>query len=69
MMGDWIKCKDLLPELYQDVLICRYGDIEIASRSDFTSDGRICWITNSCSYLGDGDEDVHYWMPLPKPIY
>ena len=66
MNNEWIRCRDRLPELYEEVLIYRFGNVEMASRTDSTRSGETRWVTDYGSYLLDGDVDVHYWMPLPK---
>jgi len=70
-MSEWISVKDRLPELHQEVIVAIFF-----KWSDSTSGCRIIlaalvpdskgsvWSVHK--YDGWVDE-VHYWMPLPKP--
>ena len=55
---EWIPCSERLPEDFEKVLICAYGECEIAYLL-----GRY-WLHGSNSFNRDA---VDAWMPLPEP--
>lgn len=57
-VGEWIPCRERLPEDFEKVLICAYGECEIAYLL-----GRY-WLHGSNSLNRDA---VDAWMPLPEP--
>lgn len=65
-MNKWISVKDELPEINQDVLICRghrTGDII----SLYTYIGHDEWEDEYGYWSRTDDEGITHWMPLPEP--
>ncbi len=57
-MSDWIKCSELMPDDYQDVLVTNGTEIDL----QFTVKGD--WILPDFGYK---DLKISHWMPLPEP--
>ena len=61
--GEWIFCKDQMPEIGTWVLVVLKGgnDITIGQRFDENQ-----WLTSEGRY-GANDHQILAWMPLPSP--
>ena len=69
-MERWVKCKNRLPELHEDVLMLFDNGNEMNMAVGFLCDIDE-HITSWCAYPDGGwytycDESPLYWMPLPK---
>ena len=74
-MMKWIKCSERLPEDFQKVLFLNklkgtFAGI-FAKRKDInSSDGWLYNCDNTCAYCWQNayhNDEILYWMPLPKP--
>jgi hypothetical protein len=61
IVDDWISCTERMPKDDNPCLIWfREGFAGVGIRSDANRNG---WAVS----VGDEDEDVSHWMPLPPP--
>lgn len=70
-MRRWVKCKNRLPELHEDVLMLFDTGSEQTMAVGFLADVDE-HVTSWCAYSDSGwhtdcDDSPTYWMPLPEP--
>lgn len=61
-MSEWIDVNERLPELNQDVLVCKFGNSVMCYSHRITENG--VWYGYGQSF---GTKSVTHWMPLPPP--
>ncbi len=63
----WISCKERMPDFKS---FCNESTFLVVKNGK-TDIGCVGWYTdNSCKLwveMGDEDEDITHWMPLPQP--
>ena len=69
-MARWVKCKNELPELHEDVLMLFDNGREINMAVGFlcyNDEHETSWCAYvDCGFYTDCDESPTYWMLLPK---
>lgn len=70
-MARWVKCKDRLPELHEDVLMFFDSGNETNMAVGFLHDideHVTLWCSYSdCGWFTDCDDSPSHWAPLPSP--
>lgn len=69
LFGQWIKCKDRIPEHEVDVLIYYklWGQIMVAhiQNDEIINRGGSFWYVTAAENIGFDRNEVNFWMPLP----
>lgn len=65
--GKWIKITDDVPMLNHSVLVTRFGEVEMAYRTNRTASGEICWVIGTGSYESEEETNIKAWTEIPEP--